>query len=150
MLSTSNEISMYVCLKTLACHRKPYIHAQTYTLENYVFGTWEYGLSMYVCLKTICLSWRVKHTRSNIHASASACMFENPLLVMENDTYTLKHTRSSIFLKSLSVDVCLTPVSIYVCMSEVSKHVCMFPSIYVCLRPQIIILGLGPIPHGKR
>ena len=25
-------------------------------------------LSMYVCLKTLCLSWKMKHTRSNIHA----------------------------------------------------------------------------------
>ena len=43
-----------------------------------------------------------------------ACMFENPLPVMENETYTLKHK----------------PPIVYVCMSQAAKRVCM----YVCLK----------------
>ena len=84
---------------------------------------------IYVCLQTLCLSWKMKHTRSNTNSQTlikfmknqrnrypyrgfvmlsyktiiiqkaleHVCMFENPLPVMENETYTLKHTRAINF-----------------------------------------------------
>ena len=78
-------------------------------------------MSMYVCLKTLCLSRTINHTRSNIRAqnrlfqkmnigAEQVCMFENPLPVMENDTYMLKHTRS-IIIKKQNMQV---RVSVYV------------------------------------
>ena len=39
-------------------------------------------------------------------------------------------------------------VSMYVCLRCLSMYVCLQACMYVCLRLEIIIPGLGPIPHG--
>ena len=63
------EASVYVSNK----NRLPVNENQTYTLKhtrskNMDFAKIKRVLSMHVCLKSICLSWKMKHTRSNIHA----------------------------------------------------------------------------------
>ena len=42
------------------------------------------------------------------------CMFENPLPVLENETYTLKHTLSNFLEKPLKTAL-MRLVSMYVC-----------------------------------
>ena len=58
-------------------------------------------------------------------------MFENPLPVMENETYTLKHTRLIIIKKTknagLRKRVCLKTL----CLSWKMKHT--RSSMYVCM-----------------
>ena len=56
-------------------------------------------------------------------------MFENPLPVMENETYTLKHTRLIIINKSENAGLRKR-----VCLKPSAKHVCM-----LCM-----YVGLGP------
>ena len=65
----------------------------------------------------------------------NVCMFENPLPVVENETYTLKHTHLIIINKSKNERLRkMSDTCEHVCMSEVSEHVCMSPSMHVCLK----------------
>ena len=75
--SCQQSTNKHVCMfeNPHFCHRKSNIHAQTYKLKITCFKKWKYDLSTYVCLKT-------------------------RMFVMENETYTLNHTRLSIIKKS--------------------------------------------------
>ena len=44
------------------------------------------------------------------------CMFENPLPVMENETYTLKHTRLSVYVWKISKKSRCVSVYVWACM----------------------------------
>ena len=90
-------LSMYVCLKTLSLSWK------LASNKNRLMMIWTKNVS--TCSKTLSLSWKSNiHTRLNFlefhifesfsDAFKHVCMFQIPLPVMENETYTLKYTRS--------------------------------------------------------
>ena len=106
-------LSMYVCLKTLSLSWK------LASNKNRLMMIWTKNVS--TCSKTLSLSWKSNiHTRLNFlefhifesfsDAFKHVCMFQIPLPVMENETYTLKYTRS-IHLKP-----CFAYLNKYVCV----------------------------------
>ena len=150
---------MYVCLKTLCLSWKMYvcmfealkrvcmyasnIHTYIQTLNQRCVAKIAVSkgcLTAYVCLKSLCLSWKMKHTRSNMHpqkpsksfkkliqgAFEHVCMFEHPLPVIENETYTFNIHAQFSFNKSHKTHlrrlfimyVCLKTL----CLSWKTKH----------------------------
>ena len=111
-------LSMYVCLKTLSLSRK------LASNKNRLMMIWTKNVS--TCSKPLSLSWKSSiHTRLNFlefdifegfsDAFKHVCMFQIPLPVMENETYTLKHEPSiSITNHTLNAS------------KEALHHVCMF------------------------
>ena len=67
--SGSVRACMYLW-KPSACHRKWNIHAQhtrSISIQKPNKTQLKRLFIMYVCLKTLCLSWKTKHTRSNMN-----------------------------------------------------------------------------------
>ena len=100
--------SKHVCTSP-SMQRMPqtYVHAQAKSAIN---AAKNQQMSMYVFLKNLCLSSKIKHTRSSIQVqnrkfqqmkiwAEHVCMFEIRPPVMENQTYTLKYTRLIIIQK---------------------------------------------------
>ena len=123
--------SMYVCLRE---RRFMYVWmSQTYILptKHTYTVSWHQAfgrpLNMYVCLKTLCLSWKWNiHTLSKLlekqtqiilrHLLSVYVCFKNPLPVMENETYTLKHKPSDL-IKNHTLNSSQEALH-YVCMFE--------------------------------
>ena len=94
---------MYVW-NSLACQGKSNIHAQTYTLNHHEQIKQWWCLRVYVWKPSACHGkWNI-HAQTymlNHHTKLKKCrfvsvyvwawMFENPLPVMKNETYTFKH-----------------------------------------------------------
>ena len=83
-------------------------HARSELIEKRPKARLKRLLSMYVCLKTLCLSWKMKHTRSNMNLRAQLKLQkikENATPIEESSCQSIEDQRKRYPYRG--IDVCI-------------------------------------------